>query len=96
MGIVQLPLHLHIAAQARELGTQRFITYLGVFRREMHAHEEKLRLSVAKLGGIDNIAAMLCQKAGNLMNYASLIRARQGEYVFWMHNDKEGALEFLF
>jgi hypothetical protein len=48
----------------------------------MHAHEEQLRLRIAKLCGIDNVAAMFGQKAGNAVNDAALVVARQGEDVF--------------
>jgi hypothetical protein len=39
----------------------------------MHPHEEQTGLGVAELGGIDNVAAMLGQKARHAMHDAALV-----------------------
>jgi hypothetical protein len=53
----------------------------------MHAHEKQLRLRIAELRGIDDIAAMLGQKSRYAMHNAALIETRQGKNIFRMRHD---------
>jgi hypothetical protein len=56
----------------------------------VHAHEETLRFRVTKLGGIDDVAAMLGQESGYAMNNAALVVAGEREDVFWVSHGISG------
>jgi hypothetical protein len=53
----------------------------------MNPHEKQLRLRVAELRRIDDVAAMFDQKAGYAMDDAALIETGQDKNIFRMHGD---------
>ena len=85
--IVDLPAHLQGSGQLGKIGAQCRVADSRVFRHKMHAHEKKLRLLIAKLGGITDIATAFSQKPGHAMDDAALVWARQGKNVFRMHHE---------
>jgi hypothetical protein len=50
----------------------------------MHAHEKGLRLGIAELRRIDDVAAVFGQETGDAVDDPALIDARQGKDVFRM------------
>ncbi|MNF11805.1 hypothetical protein D3C80_2131100 [compost metagenome] len=54
----------------------------------MHAHEEQLGFLVAELGGIEDVAAVFGQEAGDAVHNAALVQAGQGQDVFGMRHGR--------
>ncbi len=73
--IVQLPVHLHAHAQCGKIGAQLGIGNQCIFGRKMNAHEKQLRLCIAKLGRINNVAAVFSQETRHAMHDAALVQA---------------------
>ena len=59
----------------------------------MDAHEKQLRLRIAELRRIDDIASMLGQKSRYAMHDAALIGAGQGQYVGMIHRNELSQVE---
>ena len=60
--VVHVPVHLHGVGQFAKSAAQFIKNQLGVLVHEMHPHEKQLGLGVAKLGRIQDVAAVISQK----------------------------------
>ena len=83
-GVMQLPVHVEPAGQLAEaLAHPR---QRGRGRQlEVHAQEEAPALLVAVLLGVEDVAALVEQQAGDAVDDAGAIRAGQGEDVVVAH-----------
>ena len=77
--IVQLPLHCKALRQLRKRGTH--LVNAGLAKIKVHPQEKAPALLIAKLLGIENVAAGLEQQAGNTVDNPGAVRAGQGKDV---------------
>jgi len=77
IGVGEPPLHLelfsHWGKMAREI-SEVDVKFGGI---KFHPHQEKIRLVIAMLIGVQNVAAVAEYELGNRGDYAFLIGARQ-------------------
>ena len=77
--VVHVPSHLHGGGQFAKSLAQFLKTQLGVFVLEVHPHEKQLGLGVAKLGRVEDVAAVIGQKTRDPLDDAALVLTGQGE-----------------
>src|SRR5258708_722188 len=77
--VMQLPPHAELLRQRPERLAQHLQPRIAAHLLEMHAHEELTGVAVAELRGVENVAAALEQEAGDRVDNAWPVGARQFE-----------------